>query len=233
MFCNLISRYSLLFIFIPALLLLTGCGSSSKLLKKDLNHLQLDVTKYEPDAEADHYLLTLSGFTDRESDEYLASLHRLNVYPDDVIEVSETEMRSSPAILAHIKDHPLSLNRVLWQLGREHYRAHSVDHRPDMAHGGYVIISSMPEMIGSFDDLQATVRYPSELKGSGVEGEVRVRFIINEFGEAEDPEIIQSLHDSADREALRVVNRLEFSPGIMDGVPVRVQYTLPVFFRDR
>jgi periplasmic protein TonB len=85
----------------------------------------------------------------------------------------------------------------------------------------------------SMNDFQQTVRYPDALRGTDTEGRVYVRFIVNQFGEVENPEIIQGLHELADKEALRAVQEIDFKPGMMDGAPVRVRYEMPVFFRDR
>lgn len=218
-------------LFISVLLILNSCTSSGTLADADLNSLNIDIIHYGENQP--YYIFTVSDF-DSQNQNYDAALNRLKqYYPDDVIEISENSDTYPPTLSAKIKAHPLSLNRVIWLFGKEQYKKHSVEYKPDLADGEYVIISQMPELIDDINDIQKQVRYPSELKDSGIEGRVMVNFIVNQFGEVENPEIVSGLHESADREAIRVVQQLQFNPGLMNGVPIRVRYSMPVFFRDR
>jgi len=220
-------------ILLSAFFLMVGCGSTSGLADADLNHLSVEVNHVTESDDQPHYLLTISGFTDTETSEYRAAMSRLDVYPDDLLGVSESESGEEPVISARIKDYPLSLNRVLWQLGREHLREHEAAYTLKIDEGGFTTISSMPEMLSSMNDFQQTVRYPAPLRGTGTEGRVQVRFVVNQFGEVENPEIVQGLHELADKEALRAVKQIDFRPGMVNGAPIRVRYEMPVFFRDR
>lgn len=219
-------------LYFYALLIFAGCSSTAGFAEIDLNHLSVEVNHVDDSDDQPYYLLTISGFSDSENRNYKATLSRLNNYPDDLLEVSESKSGEDPMISARIKDHPLSLNRVLWQLGREHLREHEAAYTPEIYEGGFTIISSMPEMLVSKKDFQKNVQYPAALRGTGIEGEVQVRFIVNQFGEVENPEIIQGLHELADKEALLAINEIKFKPGMIDGVPIRVRQELPVLFQD-
>ena len=59
-----------------------------------------------------------------------------------------------------------------------------------------------------------------------------VRFIIDKEGFVREACIVRSLGPAYDREALRVVNAMpRWNPGLNNGHPVRVSYTLPITFR--
>lgn len=216
-------------------LLFSACGSSKQIKNSDLEQVQIKIEQL--DTESADYLMILAGFQNSNSSVYKETLNRLqNARDGDVIEIEEifnnrSEMNSSTEIHASIKK-PISLNRVLWSLGKEHFREHRVDYEIEHTGRGFQR-DQMPELIGGLDEIQRQVRYPSELKGSNIEGQVYVRFIVTEFGEVIEPEITTSLHEAADKEAIRVIKNARFVPSEHDGVPIRVQYSLPVTFKSR
>ena len=89
----------------------------------------------------------------------------------------------------------------------------------------------MPELIGGMDGLQKKIRYPLQAKTLGVQGVVYVQSIINEKGKIEDPKVVKKLGAGCDEEALRVLKKSKFKPGYDKGKPVKVRFTLPIFFR--
>ncbi len=95
----------------------------------------------------------------------------------------------------------------------------------------FVVVEDMPELIGGLEGLQRQIRYPEMARRAGIEGRVFIQFIVNERGEVEDPRVIRGIGGGADEEALRVVSQAQFRPGMQRGRPVRVQYSLPIFFR--
>lgn len=95
----------------------------------------------------------------------------------------------------------------------------------------FVVVEDMPELIGGLAGLQQKIRYPEMARRAGIEGRVTIQFIVNEQGQVEDPQVIRGIGGGADEEALRVVREAEFRPGMQRGRPVRVQYSLPIFFR--
>jgi protein TonB len=95
----------------------------------------------------------------------------------------------------------------------------------------FVVVEDMPELIGGLGELQRQIRYPEMARRAGIEGRVFIQFIVNERGEVEDPRVIRGIGGGADEEALRVVSQARFTPGMQRGRPVRVQYSLPIFFR--
>ena len=53
----------------------------------------------------------------------------------------------------------------------------------------------------------------------------------NEFGEVENPKVIKGIEEVADENALEAVKLAKFEPGLQNGEPPKVQYTLPIVLR--
>lgn len=95
----------------------------------------------------------------------------------------------------------------------------------------FVAVEEMPELIGGLAGLQARIKYPEMARRAGIEGRVIVQFIVNEDGTIENPRVIRGIGGGCDEEALKAVSQAKFNPGRQRGEPVRVQYSLPVFFK--
>lgn len=95
----------------------------------------------------------------------------------------------------------------------------------------FVVVDEMPELIGGLASIANGVEYPEEARRAEIEGRVYIQFIVNEEGDVENPRVIRGIGGGADEEALRVVRKAKFRPGMQRGKPVRVQYSLPIVFR--
>ncbi len=74
--------------------------------------------------------------------------------------------------------------------------------------------------------------YPMRASENNVEGFVTLRFIVNETGSVEDPEVIRSEPPGVfDKAALRAVMRWKFQPLIRNGKPVRVYGVNTIAFK--
>ena len=72
---------------------------------------------------------------------------------------------------------------------------------------------------------------PKDAKAAHIDGTVRVKFVVGTNGGVQEVEVEQGVFPSLDSEAVRVVKSSpKWKPGIKDGKPVRVTYTLPVIF---
>jgi len=97
--------------------------------------------------------------------------------------------------------------------------------------GVYLMCEKMPELVGGMDGLQKKIRYPLQAKSLGVQGVVYVQSIINEKGKIIKPKVVKKLGAGCDEEAIRVLKKSKFKPGYDKGKPVKVRFTLPIFFR--
>lgn len=128
-----------------------------------------------------------------------------------------------------------ALNTTLRTLGMEEIDLEDpppAPSHPDLSDDDYfIVVEQMPELIGGLADLQQNIQYPEMAKRAGIEGRVVVQFIVNEEGKVENPQVIRGIGGGADEEALKVVKQAKFKPGMQQGEPVPVQYSLPIFFR--
>ena len=78
----------------------------------------------------------------------------------------------------------------------------------------------------------AHLKYPKDAKAAHIEGTVRIKFVIGTNGGVQEVEVLEGVHPSLNAEAVRVVKSSpKWKPGMKDGRPCRVSYTLPVIFR--
>ena len=86
------------------------------------------------------------------------------------------------------------------------------------------------QAFGSF--LSSNLRYPAEARDNNVQGRVFIQFVIEKDGSLTEAKVIRGVGSGCDEEALRVINRSpKWNPGEQRGVPVRVSYTVPIFFQ--
>ena len=77
----------------------------------------------------------------------------------------------------------------------------------------------------------AHLKYPKDAKAAHIDGTVKVKFVVGSNGGVQEVEVLQGAFPSLDAEAVRVIKSSpKWKPGIKDGKPVRVTYTLPVIF---
>lgn len=93
----------------------------------------------------------------------------------------------------------------------------------------------MPEfkdgMDALMDYLGRKMRYPRPAQAAGIEGTVVVTFVVDRNGEINDVKVLKGLGFGIDEEAIRVVQGMpRWSPGMQNGKPVAVRFTLPVKF---
>ena len=80
--------------------------------------------------------------------------------------------------------------------------------------------------------LAENINYPAIAQEQNIQGRVILRFVVGPDGTVGNIEIQRSLDPSCDREARRVVAKMpRWIPGMQNGNPVSVYYTLPVLFQ--
>ena len=74
--------------------------------------------------------------------------------------------------------------------------------------------------------------FPYRAIENGIEGKVYVNFIIEKNGEISTVTIARGVHELIDDEAMRVIKLLpNLTPALIQGKPVRMQYTVPITAR--
>ncbi len=76
------------------------------------------------------------------------------------------------------------------------------------------------------------IKYPEIARQSGIEGTVYIKFVIEKDGSVTNTTVLRDIGGGCGEEALRVVSSLpKWTPGKQRGVPVRVQFNLPVRYK--
>ena len=80
--------------------------------------------------------------------------------------------------------------------------------------------------------LSHNIHYPKIARKNGVEGKVFLSFIIEKDGTLTNVKVLRGIGSGCDEEAVRALHESpNWSPGYQYGIPVRVQYALPVGFK--
>jgi protein TonB len=98
---------------------------------------------------------------------------------------------------------------------------YKVEHEPEFPGG----IEKLYRYLGK------NLRYPAAARENNTQGKVFVTFIIEKDGSLTDIRVLKSLSPETDAEAIRLIqNCPKWNPGIQNGRPVRVSYSMPVDF---
>jgi TonB family protein len=80
--------------------------------------------------------------------------------------------------------------------------------------------------------LQRNMIYPPDAVKNRIEGRVFITFIVEKEGILSDIKVIKGVSPEIDNEAIRVISRSpRWLPGIVNGMAVRVQYTMAIAFK--
>ena len=97
-------------------------------------------------------------------------------------------------------------------------------------------VEVLPEYPGGtaaiFEFIQKNVKYPESAKEKGLEGRVFIQFVVEKDGSLSSFQVLRGVSDDIDAEAIRVLKAMpKWKPGMNNGEPVRVQYTMPFKFQ--
>jgi protein TonB len=101
----------------------------------------------------------------------------------------------------------------------------------------FVSVEEMPKFQGGdFSKyskwVQKNCQYPMMAQETGIQGSVLVQLVVEKDGSVSVVEVLKSPDKLLTDEALRVIKKSpKFTPGKQRGVPVRVQFVLPVRFK--
>ena len=79
--------------------------------------------------------------------------------------------------------------------------------------------------------LSKSIRYPAIARENNVQGRVILTFVVERDGSLTDIKVVRGIGSGCDEEAVRALKASpHWKPGIQNGKPVRVQYSVPVAF---
>lgn len=99
----------------------------------------------------------------------------------------------------------------------------------------FSVVEQMPEYPGGMraglEFMARNLRYPTKAREAGKQGRVIVRFVVRKDGSLSDFKVLCPVDPWLDAEAIRVISTMpKWKPGMQDGKPVSVKFTLPVTF---
>lgn len=105
----------------------------------------------------------------------------------------------------------------------------------DTASAPLLVVEQMPSYPGGDNELRRYlaehIKYPDMARENGIQGRVYVQFVVSTKGKITNAVVVRGIDPSCDKEALRVVNTMPgWTPGRQNGMPVRVQFTIPINF---
>ncbi|MCC6839797.1 MAG: TonB family protein [Flavobacteriales bacterium] len=97
-------------------------------------------------------------------------------------------------------------------------------------------VQEQPEFPGGmakmYQYLQNNTKYPDMEFDAGIQGKVFVEFVVERDGDISDVKVRRGVSPGLDKEAVRAVKSMpKWSPGKMNGKPVKVRFTIPVDFK--
>lgn len=99
----------------------------------------------------------------------------------------------------------------------------------------FSVVEQMPEYPGGMraglEFMACNLRYPTKAREAGKQGRVIVQFVVRIDGSLSDFKVLRPVDPWLDAEAIRVISTMpKWKPGMQDGKPVSVKFTLPVTF---
>jgi len=91
----------------------------------------------------------------------------------------------------------------------------------------------MPEPAGGMNTILNKLVYPESAKKDKIQGVVKIRAYIDQYGEVTHDEVVQGIGHGCDEAAKIAVYYTMFKPGLIKGKPVKVQMVIPVEFKLR
>lgn len=97
-------------------------------------------------------------------------------------------------------------------------------------------VEQKPEYPGGIAEfykfVQNNYRYPQAAVDNGINGAVHLQFVVERDGSLTDIKVLRDLKYGTGEEAMRVLKAAKkWRPGVQNGRPVRVTYTLPIKLR--
>lgn len=100
----------------------------------------------------------------------------------------------------------------------------------------FASVEVLPEFAGGTAGwskfLQKNLKYPPIARENNITGRVIVSFVVEKNGQLTDIKVLRGIGGGCDEEAVRVLKSAPaWKPGVQNGRPVRVAYTMPIFFQ--
>lgn len=103
-----------------------------------------------------------------------------------------------------------------------------VDDDPDP--NAFIIAEEEPRPV-NMDDIRKLIGYPPMAKEAEIEGKVIVRVLVDKTGKYKKHIVLKDPHPILTKAVTGKLNKLQFTPGIQAGKPIKVWVTIPFDFK--
>lgn len=98
----------------------------------------------------------------------------------------------------------------------------------------YKKVDKMPKLKGSYAALQKKIKYPLRCIKAGIQGVIKVQFIVNKKGIPTHVHILKGIGGGCGQQSVDAIKRYaRFTPGMINGKPVLVKMSLPIVIKVR
>jgi protein TonB len=96
----------------------------------------------------------------------------------------------------------------------------------------YIIaVDKMPSPVGGIESILKKITYPSSAKSNKVEGKVYLLVYVNENGGVDDVKLVKGIGSGCEEEAINVIKKSKFNPGVNKGSNVKTKMSLSIPFK--
>lgn len=96
----------------------------------------------------------------------------------------------------------------------------------------YVFVEKMPVLIGGIQSLHSNINYPNKARRKKNKGTVVLKFVVNEEGDATNIRVIRGIEEDYDQAVVEAMEKAKFIPGMQNGRNVKVEYSMPIPFKN-
>lgn len=109
-------------------------------------------------------------------------------------------------------------------------------YQPDGAEAAFSPFQQPPSFPGGesamMNYLSSNIMYPKKARRNNIQGKVLLIFVVEKNGDITNVKALKEVPAGCTEEAIRVLSSMpRWEPGLMDGEPVRVRFSLPIGFR--
>lgn len=154
--------------------------------------------------------------------------------------MTETEYRKSPQVEAAVLRMFKCGNRNGHYYAHQNIKEPPIEEveEPEMVED--TVIYSIPEIApiypggekAMYDYLQASITDSMRNNAYGIEGNIYVQCVIEKDGSISQTKVLKGIGGGLDQEALRIVKEMpKWTPGKVNGEPIRLKYIIPIRIR--
>ena len=181
----------------------------------------------------------LNAYTETKGKEYISTYSKIAIYIFKRIGQNGSPEKYKE-VLEEFTNEPLDDFLAISDKKEQIVKNESDNKKQDEIDQGPIYEELPPEDLPQFPGgmegllrfLRENVQYPSISQENGIQGKVVVSCVIDKDGNVTEAKIERGVDPYLDKEAVRVVSNMpKWKPGIKDGKPVRVHYSIPIMFR--